>query len=158
MIIIGNDVVNLYPSLDITKVVEDVKRAVLESDIKWQEVDYLEAAQYVALNGTEQQCRASPLGRILPTRRKSRGTRPGLRGAGPQGGSRGDQEQWVFPRVRLRADERRLLVATVVELATTAMFRLPLLWACRSQVPADGGWPHRPTWDLLNSQTHHASV
>ena len=59
--------VNLYPSLDINKVVEDVKKAVLESEIKWQEVDYLEAARYVALNWSEEECKASGLRRILPT-------------------------------------------------------------------------------------------
>ena len=32
------------------------------------------------------------------------------------------KEQWVFPRVRMRRDEKRLLVATVIELATEAMF------------------------------------
>ena len=77
MVIIGNNMVSLYPSLDITKVVENVKKAVLESEIKWQEGDYLEAAHYVALNWTEKQCRSSPLGRILPTRRCTTGCRPG---------------------------------------------------------------------------------
>ena len=33
MVLIGTDVVNLYPSLDISKVVEDVQKAVLETDI-----------------------------------------------------------------------------------------------------------------------------
>ena len=112
-----------YPSLDITKVVEDVQRAVLESDIKWQGMDYLEASRYVALNWSEEQCRTSGLRRILPTRRYTTGSRPGLRGVGPQGGERGDQEQWVFPQVRLRPGEKRLLVATVIQLATVAMFR-----------------------------------
>ena len=49
--------------------------------------------------------------------------RPGLRGEGPWGGTRGDTEQWKFPHVRLRAGERKLLIAKVVMLATTAMFK-----------------------------------
>ena len=60
--------------------------------------------------------------RVLPRRRYKTGTRPGLRGEGPQGAPRGDQEQWLFPRVRLTKHEKRLLVATAVELATEAMF------------------------------------
>ena len=79
-------------------------------------------ARYVALNWSEDQCRRSMLGRILPKRRKAQGSRPGLRGEGPQGAERGDQEQWVFGNVRLRREEKRLLVATVIELAATAMF------------------------------------
>ena len=34
----------------------------------------------------------------------------------------GDQKQWIFPRVRLRREERRLIVATVIQLAAEAMF------------------------------------
>ena len=122
MVLIGTDVESLYPSLDISQVVEDVGRAILESTIVWQDIDYLEASRYVALNWTEDRCRQSELWRVLPKRRKNQGTRPGLKGAGPQGGVRGDQEQWVFPRVRLRPKEKKLLVATVVKLATKAMF------------------------------------
>ena len=101
MAIIGTDVVNLYPSLDIDLVVREVEGAILESGIKWEEIDYMEGARYVALNWTEAECRNSGLRRILPRRRNNTGCRPGLRGVGPQGGDRGDQEQWVFPPVRL---------------------------------------------------------
>ena len=78
MIILGSDVVNLYPSLDTRKVVGEVKNAILDSDIKWEEMDYLEAARYVALNWPEEKCRRSELRRVLPKRRGTRGTRPGL--------------------------------------------------------------------------------
>ena len=122
MVVLGSDVVNLYPSLDITKVVKGVRDAVLDTKIKWGELDYLEAARYVALNWPEDKCRKSELGRILPKRRYTGGTRPGLTGVGPRGAERGDQEQWVFPHVRLTRREKRLLVATVLEIATQAMF------------------------------------
>ena len=92
MVVVGSDVVSLYPNLDIEKVVDAVQLAIMESNLRWEEIDYLEASRYIALNWTASQCRASPLGRILPTRRKTTGTRPGLRGAGPMGGERGDQE------------------------------------------------------------------
>ena len=123
MVIIGTDVINLYPSLDITMVVGEVEEAILKSGIKWQDIDYLEGARYIALNWSEQQCRTSKLARVLPRRRYTGGSRPGLRGAGPQGGARGDQEQWVFPHVRLSSAEKDLVVATVVQIATEAMFK-----------------------------------
>ena len=122
MVIIGTDVVNLYPSLDIGEVVKIVGEAVKETVVRFEEVDYLEAARYVALCWTEEECMKSELRRILPRRRYNTGTRPGLTGAGPLGATRGDQEQWIFPRVRLRANEKRLLVATVLQLAPQAMF------------------------------------
>ena len=123
MVIVGTDVVNLYPSLKISKVVGAVSRAVLRSGIKWEELDYIEMARYVALNRSEQHCRSGPLRRILPWRRKSQGCRPGVTGVGPMGAARGDTEQWEFPKVRIRKSERRLLIATVLEIATDAMFR-----------------------------------
>ena len=89
MVLLGTDVKNLYPSLDITQVVGEVEQAIMDSDIKWEAVDYLEAARYVAMNWTETQCRQSGLWRILPTRRFTTVSRPGLRGKGPQGGRGG---------------------------------------------------------------------
>ena len=122
MVVVGTDVESLYPSLIIKSVVEEVRSAVYEFNVVFEEVDYLEMARYLALNWSEAECRRSSLGRILPRRRKAQGSRPGLKGEGPQGAERGDQEQWVFPRVRLRHDEKRLLIATVLEIATEAMF------------------------------------
>ena len=54
MIVIGSDVVNLYPSLDIQKIVGLVKQSLMDTTIEWEEVDYLEGARYIALNWTEE--------------------------------------------------------------------------------------------------------
>ena len=56
-------------------------------------------------------------------RRGNRGTRPGMRGAGPRGKEPGDQEQWIFPRVTLTDAEKREIIAEVVAIATKAMFQ-----------------------------------
>ena len=45
---------------------------------------------------TEDKCRSSTLGRVLPYRGGTRGSSPGLKGAGPQGGGHGDQEQFPY--------------------------------------------------------------
>ena len=50
MVVIGSDVINLYPNLDIGGVLGIVREAVLETIIKWEDIDYLEAARYVELN------------------------------------------------------------------------------------------------------------
>ena len=67
MVVLGSDVVNLYPSLDIKQVVKEVKEAMLETEIQWENIDYLEAARYIALNWTELQCRRSGLGKAKQT-------------------------------------------------------------------------------------------
>ena len=61
MVIIGTDVVNLYPALDIDEMVKLVGEAVVETRIKFDEVDYLEAARYVALNWSKEKCNGSAL-------------------------------------------------------------------------------------------------
>ena len=45
MVIVGTDVESLYPNLIIKKVVEEVREAVMESEMVWEEVDYLEMAR-----------------------------------------------------------------------------------------------------------------
>ena len=51
--------------------------------------------------------------RIIPNRRSNRGTRPGVRGAWPQGWE-GRPGTMGIPRVRMRKWEKKLLVATVI--------------------------------------------
>ena len=123
MVVMGFDVVSLYTNLDTSKVGERVKQAVLESNISWEGVNYLEAVRYIALNWTEEKCRSSKLRRILPWRRKSNGSRPGVRGAGPKGPLVGDQEQWVFPRVVLSKQDKLEIIGTVLDIATSAILR-----------------------------------
>ena len=93
MVILGFDVESLYPNLDISKVGDRVKEAVIKSNIAWEGINYLEAVRYIALNWTEERGRASKLRRVLPWRRSNHGSRPGVRGAGPKGPGVGDQEQ-----------------------------------------------------------------
>ena len=47
MVIVGSDVISLYPNLEINRVVENVKEAVLASEVRWEEVDCLEGADRV---------------------------------------------------------------------------------------------------------------
>ena len=123
MVIIGSDVVALYPNLDIRRVVKNVKEAVRMSGTTWREIDYLEGARYLALNWSAEECRRSKLSRILPRRRKKGGSRPTVRGQGPKGKERGDQEQWTFPKIVLEDWEKEEIVSEVISLATAAMFR-----------------------------------
>ena len=124
MVLVGSDVVSLYPNLKVDQIIQRIEDEVKQSDIKFENVDYLEAARYLALNWTAEQCRDSKLRRVLPVRRGKHGTRPGMRGAGPRGAERGDQEQWVFPTdIILQEWERKEIIASVIKIATETMFR-----------------------------------
>ena len=41
MVVVGNDAISLYPNLKVDRVVEEVRKAVLMSEMKWREIDYL---------------------------------------------------------------------------------------------------------------------
>ena len=91
--IIGADVEALYPSLLDIEVAEIAFKAIMDSDISLEGIDYQEGARYIVLNETEFNCRAGPLGRVLPKRRFTLGARPGITGAGPMRPEHGHQDQ-----------------------------------------------------------------
>ena len=126
MVIVGSDVVALFPCLVKGNVAETCYQAVLDCDIVFEEVDYVEGCRYIALNWSEARCRTSKLGRVLPWRRKKTGVRPGVTGIGPKGAERGDTEQWEFPKVTLTELEKREVVATVVMIGVEKMFETHL--------------------------------
>ena len=68
--VIGADVEALYPSLEAVEVAEIVYNAMLETKVKFDNVEWLEACKYIALTSTEQECRLGPLKRVLPRRTK----------------------------------------------------------------------------------------
>ena len=129
MVLVGSDVVGLYPKYPFMKgesVAEESYQAVVESDIKWEGVDYKEGVRYRALKRSAQWCRTSRLRRVLPRRRYVKGTRPGVTGAGPLGPGNGDEEQWVFPRVAPTDLDKREIVAEIVRLVVETIFRTHL--------------------------------
>ena len=89
MVVIGSDVVSLYPNLRWEAAGEEVYQAVMESDIEFDGVCYKEGARYLALVRGYDWCRLSKLRRALPSRKNAKGTWPGITGNGPLGPSTG---------------------------------------------------------------------
>ena len=123
MVLVGSDVVNLYPSLEVEKVVGEIREAVMMSSMKWEEFDYRVGVRYLALNWELDTRMKSNIRRVLPIRWGKRGTRPGVKGAGPSCKTKWDQEQWIYGDVVIEEWEKKQIVAEVVSLATRAMFR-----------------------------------
>ena len=123
MVLVGSDVEALYPSLEDTKVADTIFRAIMETEVGFDGIDFQEGVRYIALNSTAKECRLGELRRVLPRRRHVNGTRPGVTGEGPLGPDCGDQEQWVFPTVELTKREKRLIIATVMKIAVLVLFR-----------------------------------
>ena len=112
-----------------------------ETDMKFSNVDFLEATRYLALNWDQDTCNRSKLRRVLPWRRGKRGTRPGMTGTGPRGRERGDQEQWEFPKVVLEDWEKVEIIANVVMIATRTMFEKHFYTFGGRTFQQDGGGP-----------------
>ena len=92
---------------------EIIYKAIMETEVGFQGINYLEGAKYIVLNSTAKECRISPLKRVLPIRRHNNGTRPWITGEDPMGPHSGDQNQWPFPpNVRLTTREKRMIIAT----------------------------------------------
>ena len=123
--IVGSDVAALYPSLDAVEVARIIYNAIMETEIKFSGVDYMEACRLIALTSTEQECRLSKLRRILPKRRSKQGTRPGITGEDPLGPEVGSQDQWKFPPLPngLTALEKKMVLATVMQKNVLAIFK-----------------------------------
>ena len=121
--IIGSDVDALYPSLEARQVADIVYQAVMESKITFEGISYKEGAWYIALTSSAQKCRLGPLWRVLPTRSKNKGVRPGDTGTGPTRAVAGEEVQWSFPNIELTDREKRLIVAKVMHTAVLTLFR-----------------------------------
>ena len=87
MVIIGTDVVSLYPNLRWEPAGQQIYQAIMESDIKFEGLNYKEGVRYLALVRGYDWCRANKLRRVMPERRFAKGSWPGITGAGPLGPS-----------------------------------------------------------------------
>ena len=75
MVIVGSDVVSLYPNLRATEAGEEVLQAILESDIKWEGVHWQEAVRYLAMLRGFHWCKGhTVLRRVLPNRKFAHGS------------------------------------------------------------------------------------
>ena len=123
LVIVGTDVVSLYPNLTWAAAGEEVYTAIMESDISWDGCNWLEGVRYLALCRGYQWCVNSKLKRVLPNRRYAKGSWPGITGVGPLGSSVNDEDQWVFPNVELTELERKMIMAEVMRLLVEVSFK-----------------------------------
>ena len=78
LVVTGADVEGLYPSLSDIEVALIVFEAIMNSGIKFENIDFRLAGKYISMHLTEEEQRVSPLWRILPRRTTRNGVRPGV--------------------------------------------------------------------------------
>ena len=87
----------------------------MNSEVDFQNVNYRKARQYIAMCLSKEEQLVSPLKRVLPRRTSKGGTRPGVT-ASPE-----NEENWSFPEVELTKQEKRTIIATVVQIGVLTM-------------------------------------
>ena len=123
MVVIGTDVVSLYPNLRWDPAGEQVYQAIMETDITYEGVNYKEGVRYLALVRGYEWCKNSKLRRVLPERKFAKGSWPGITGPGPMGPSVNGEEQWDFPRVALTSIEKTNVVGEIMRMAVEVLFK-----------------------------------
>ena len=105
---------------------EIVYNVMMETEVKIDNIEWLEACNYIALTSTEQVCRLSPLKRVFPRRTKVNGTRPGITGEDPLSKDTGSLDQWEFKNLGSNGMievEKKLVLAKVMKTAVLAIFK-----------------------------------
>ena len=114
MVIVGADVEALYPSLTDLEVAQICYDAIMNSKIKFENVNYRKARMYIASSLSKSEQRISKLYRVLPRRTAKGGVRPGCT-ADPE-----KEENWIFPAATPTELDERMIVATVVQIGVLA--------------------------------------
>ena len=145
LVFLGSDVCSLFPWCMARMAGDMVRRAVLETDIQFEGVDFKEFGKYVAMNCSTWEISQAGLSRWVPVRAKQRGAKPGVTGAGVMGPTKEvNNSMWKFTRFLLTPEAKKRLLAKGLEVAVKVMYNTHLhIWW--QGVPPEVGRPHRRT-------------
>ena len=110
--IVGADVVSLFPSLMNIESARLARHAILHSNVKFENVDYHKALQYICIVGGKDLLKKAGLGRLTPT---WLGDRADLVSVG--GKKSNDSSNWRNSCLDMFSVEKRRIIATVMEIA-----------------------------------------
>ena len=134
-IVVGADVEGLYPALQDMEVANICYQAVLNTSIKFNNIDYRKGSIYVAMNMTEEERNIHPLGRVLPWRRSKTGSRPWVTGV-----MKNAEDSWIIPNKGWTELEKKILVAEMVRIGVIVMMNTHLFrWDGRMFLQRKGG-------------------
>ena len=123
-VLTGADAVTLYPSMLRSSTSVNVREEALQTRVKFEGIDYQEAARYVAINYEPWEVYRMRLGRVIPRRVYNKGCKPGMKGKEVLGREAGDEIKWEFPKIEHTELEKRKLVAAVLEIGIRTIFKL----------------------------------
>ena len=134
-VIIGADVEGLYPALRDLEVAAICYKAVIDSNIVFQNIEYKKLGMYLAMNLTVEEAMIHPLGRVLPTRRSNGGSRPWVTGV-----LKDAEKMWRSREVDWTEMEKKVAVAEMVRIGVICMMNThTFLWDGRWFLQRKGG-------------------
>ena len=134
-VIVGADVEGLYPALKDMEVADICYKAILNSSISSNNINYHRASIYVAMNLTSEEARIHPLGRVLPKRNHETGSRPWVTGDFKKA-----ELAWSIPQVEWTKLEERLMLAEMTRIGVIVMMNSHLFrWDGKIFLQRQGG-------------------
>ena len=72
------DAKQLFQSLEIDATAKEISKEILESKVKFENIDYTTAARYIAANCGPIEVMQAGLSKIIPRRKYNKGVKPGV--------------------------------------------------------------------------------
>ena len=124
VVVTGYDAVKLFPSILSRHTARLIRNEVMETDLKFEGLNYKEMSRYVAMEMDPFDIRYLKLEKIVPVRRFHRGSRPGVTGNEPLAKEADDEVRWRFPAREPTELEKRNLLAAALEIGIRRSFEL----------------------------------
>ena len=122
-VIVGADVIGLYPSLDAEQTAEAVRKETINSEVSFEGVNHKEALRYIAVNCDKFEIRKMGLEHLVPSRRFTKGQKPTIRGVDSKSGRDTTDEKWVPKGREPTKSEEKLIEGAVLKIGVKTCFR-----------------------------------
>ena len=118
LVLIGNDVTALYPSLTMTNTARIVRNQILKSKVKFEGFDMDKGRAYLAMNQDKIE-EIEKIRKLLPRKKAKTGVTPTMSSISKTWNPR---TQWHYDVESLDDEEERMIIATVTEVALKVLF------------------------------------
>ena len=129
VVVASEDVEGIFPNLEIMACSKICAAAVKESQVELSGVDFIWGCKYIAMSCSREEIQESELEGVVPKRKYRRGVTPGVTGKEAKSKKKDGEEEeqatrWTFRRTEFTEEEKRNILAKVVEIAVRTTFRL----------------------------------
>ena len=120
-VLLGNDVVGLFPNIKSKNSARIVRRKVEKSEVEFVGFDFKQGGRYIVMN-KRYTGDLKPLWNVLPWRRKVGGTAPGMTGKAINSVEDNPEYQWTYPKAQPTKQQQRQIISRCCEIAVRILF------------------------------------